>query len=55
MQKRDAINVITQEIEWCKNNQGHYTKELDPEFKKGFIKGLKAAIRLIKAFDFPSR
>ena len=44
MKKKDALEIIRQEIEWCKNNP-HTTLE---EYREGFIAGLKQALKLIK-------
>jgi len=47
MTKQQIIDVIKQEIGWCKKYVEPDTDKLIAE-KKGFIKGLKQAIFLIK-------
>ncbi len=42
--KRKIIQAIKQEIKWCIKDK---TKDIDPEFKRGFIAGLKQANGII--------
>ena len=44
MKKKDALEIIRQEIEWCKNN----SHNMPEEYREGFIAGLKQALKLIK-------
>ena len=44
MKKKDALEIIRQEIEWCKNNPFN----MPDDYREGFIDGLKQALKLIK-------
>lgn len=43
-----AIEFINREIEWCMNNPDEAPGE---EYQKGFIAGLKQAIKIVQVLD----
>lgn len=51
------IKLIDQEIAWCENNPGGPLgmSSVSPEFRDGFIRGLRQAQFLIKSADREQR
>lgn len=46
MTKKEVIEMLKQEIEWCKNNPEKIN--MPEDWKEGFISGLKQAVKLVK-------
>ena len=47
MTKKQFIQIITREIEWCETPSNRTMPE---DWSKGFVEGLKQSIKLIKKF-----
>jgi len=48
MDKKDINRSIKAEIKWCDENMG----TLNPVYKKGFIKGLRQAMYILKKISY---
>jgi hypothetical protein len=54
MKKTTVLKTIQGEIEWCKTKTAQEIM-VHPQYKKGFVAGLKQAKRLLRSLDWGNK